>query len=63
MKNFILAWSLPAMRYEVSSVSRSLKRLKKILVLGDPEPGTSVKEIGQAFEKYSPIYVNLCFFI
>lgn len=39
------------------------EEVKKVLVLGDPEPGTSVKEIGQAFEKYSPIYVNLCFFI
>ena len=30
-------------------------------MLGVPGIGTSVKEVGQAFEKYSPSYVNLLF--
>lgn len=30
-------------------------------MLGVPGIGTSVKEVGQAFEKYSPSYVNLYF--
>ena len=30
-------------------------------MLGVPGIGTSVKEMGQAFEKYSPSYVNLHF--
>lgn len=30
-------------------------------MLGVPGIGTSVKEMGQAFEKYSPGYVNLHF--